>query len=238
MRKFGAILGTELRLALRNADMLIFGIAFPLGLAILLGFISTPEALKLDLAGLVSVAVCASGLMGLPLTFSDYRHRKILKRMRVTPASPALLLGAQAFVQLLWALVSAALVLLVTALGFGVRVDGGAARFAATFLFVLASVYSLGFLVASLAPNLKSANAWASILYFPMLMLSGATIPFEIFPKGLRAFAEVFPLTQGVKLLKGAVMGYPISGLMAPLIALSLLAVAAYAVSLKSFRWE
>ena len=48
LKPFAAILKTELRLATRNPDMILFGIIFPIGVMLLLGFISEPEALRLD----------------------------------------------------------------------------------------------------------------------------------------------------------------------------------------------
>ena len=42
-----------------------------------------------------AVAICASGLMGLPLAVSGLRELKILKRLRVTPVSPVFILGVE-----------------------------------------------------------------------------------------------------------------------------------------------
>ena len=39
-----------------------------------------------------AVAICASGLMGLPQAISGLRELKILKRFRVTPVSPVAVL--------------------------------------------------------------------------------------------------------------------------------------------------
>jgi ABC-2 type transport system permease protein len=238
LKSFAAILKTDLKLATRNPDMIVFGIVFPIGVMLLLGFVSSPEALRLDFGGVVCFGICASGLMGIPLTLADYRHRKILKRMRVTPASPALLLASQAVVQCCYVAISSTSVFLIARLGFGVEISGGAGRFIASFLFVQASIFGLGILVGSLAPNMKVANALASLLYFPMIFLSGATVPYEILPRGLQAAVEVFPLTQGIKLLKGAVLGSPLALSLASLVILSILTVATYTISVKFFRWD
>lgn len=37
----------------------------------------------------------AGGVMGLPLVVSDYRSKKILKRFKVTPVSPAIIVAVQ-----------------------------------------------------------------------------------------------------------------------------------------------
>lgn len=238
LKAFGTTLKTELKLATRNADMIFFGIGFPVGAILILGFISSPEALRLDFGGVVAFGIAAAGVMGLPLTLADYRHRKILKRMRATPASPLLLLGAQALVQCAFVFVSAGIVFLIAALGFGVRLEGSLGRFMLTFLFVMVSIFGLGLLIGSLAPNAKVANALTSLLYFPMVFLSGATIPFEILPRPVQVAMEAFPLTQGIKLIKGAVLGSPLDGLLLPLAFLSLLALASYALAIRFFKWE
>ena len=62
-------------------------------------------------------------------------------------------------------------------------------------------------LMASLCRTIKSVNAVTSLVYFPMLFLSGATIPYELFPNGLQRIANVLPLTQGIKFMKAVFMG-------------------------------
>jgi ABC-2 type transport system permease protein len=238
LKPFGTLLKTELALAARNPDMIVFGIVFPIGVMLLLGFVSSPEAVRLDFGGVVAFGLCAAGLMGLPLTLSDYRHRGILKRLRATPASPGMLLGAQAIVQCAYVAVSALAVCAIAMLGFGVRIEGSAGRFALSFLLAQAAIFGLGLLVASLAPSAKAASAAASLLYFPMIFLSGATVPFEILPRGLRIFAEILPATQGIKLLKGAVLGAPIGDAAIPIAVLCLVAIASYSLSIKFFRWD
>ena len=50
--------------------------------------------LKLSLRGMdmFIFAICAGGVMGLPLVISDYRGKNILKRYKVTPVSPAIIM--------------------------------------------------------------------------------------------------------------------------------------------------
>ncbi|MBN2812178.1 MAG: ABC transporter permease [Spirochaetales bacterium] len=238
MKAFWALFTMEAKLAVRGGDMVIFGVAFPVGIMMLIGFISEPEAIRLGFGGIAAVGICASGLMGLPLTFSSYRHGKILKRFRVTPVSPAVLLAANALVQTLFGWTSAAAVYLIARFGFGVEIAGSPMRYIGTFLFVQASIYSLGFLIASLVPNEKTANWVCTLAYFPALFLSGATVPFEILPAGLRAFASAFPLTQGIFLLKNAVLGSDAAADLSRFLALAALAVISYIASAAKFRWD
>lgn len=238
MKAFWTLFRTEAKLTIRCGDMIFFGILFPMGVMLLVGFISGPKDIALGFGGIASVGICASGLMGIPLTFASYRHEKILKRFRVTPVSPAVLMLADTAVQTIFAWVSGIAVYLVARLAFGMEMTGSPLRYAATFVFVQFSIYSIGFLIASLAPNVKTANLVCTIVYFPMLFLSGATVPYEIMPKGLRLFSDFFPLTQGIKMLKGAVLGLDPSADIARILVLAALAAVSYGVSLKFFRWE
>lgn len=104
MKRFYTILKTELKLSIRGMDMIIFAICMPLVVIALLGIIfgsrpAYPGAgytfLEQSFGAVSAIAVCAGGVMGLPLVISEYRQKKILKRYQVTPASPALLLAVQ-----------------------------------------------------------------------------------------------------------------------------------------------
>lgn len=238
MKAFITHLWIESKLALRGGDMIFFGVLFPMGIMALIGFISAPEAVQPGFGGVAAVGICAAGLMGVPLTFAGYRHEKILKRLKVTPVSPMILFLAVSVIQTVFAWVSGLGVYLIASLGFGVRILGSPWRYILTFLFVQVSVYSVGYLIAAVVPNIKTANLVCTVLYFPMLLLSGATVPFEILPRGLQVFAEVFPLTQGIMLLKSAVAGADPAGDMVRIIILASTALVCAALSVFFFRWE
>ena len=93
-------------------------------------------------------------------------------------------------------------------------------------------------MVGGVAPNAKIASIIASVLYFPMLLFSGATLPYEIMPEVLQKFADILPLTQGIKLLKAASLGLPITSVTGPVLIMAALAVLCVAVSLRFFKWE
>lgn len=59
----------------------------------------------------------------------------------------------------------------------------------------------------------KSMNVATSLLYFPMLLFSGATIPYELFPEGMQLVAGYMPLGIGIRLMKTVVMGLPLGGM-------------------------
>lgn len=100
------------------------------------------------------------------------------------------------------------------------------------------SMFSIGLLVGGIAPNTKIAGVLASLLYFPMLIFSGATLPYEVMPAALQKVADVLPLTQGIKLLKAASLGNPIQSVLLPALVMLILAILCTSISIRFFKWE
>ncbi|WP_130808194.1 ABC transporter permease [Senegalia massiliensis] len=247
MRTFSTVLKNELKLSLRGMDMFIFAICMPLVVLIILGVIygnkpafdgAQYSFLEQSFGALTTIAICAGGVMGLPLVVSDYRSRKILKRFKVTPVSPAMILVVQAAIYTLYSIVSLLLLYAVAAIFFDFQLLGSPFVFLGGYLLVMLSMFSIGMMVGGISPNTKIASAVASILYFPMLIFSGATLPYEIMPNTLQKIADVLPLTQGIKLLKAASLGLSIDNVIISIIIMISLAVICISVSLKFFKWE
>ena len=161
MNKFFTMLKTELKLSIRGMDMIIFALCMPVVVVVILGVIygNKPAApgseytfLQQSFGALSTIAICAGGIMGLPLVISDYRQKKILKRFKVTPTSPALLLAVQVAIYALYSLVSLALLILVAALFFEFRFPGSWGLFFAAYLLVMLSTFSIGMMVGGLSP--------------------------------------------------------------------------------------
>ena len=247
MRTFRTMLKNEMKLSLRDMNMVIFAICIPLVVLIILGVIygnkpASPGAeytfLEQSFGALVTIAVCAGGVMGLPLVVSDYRNRKILKRFKVTPVSPAMILAVQVVIYTIYSVASLILLYIVSALFFGFHMGGSMIAFLGGYLLVMLSIFSIGMMVGGISPNSQTASVIASLLYFPMLIFSGATLPYEVMPSALQKVADFLPLTQGIKLLKAASLGLPMENVFVPIIVMAVLAVICIGVSLRFFKWE
>jgi ABC-2 type transport system permease protein len=247
MKTFSTMLKNELKLSLRGMDMFIFAICMPLVVLIILGVIygSRPAFdgaeytfLQQSFGALTTIAICAGGVMGLPLVVSDYRSRKILKRFKVTPVSPAIILAVQVVIYTIYSVASLVLLYAAAAVFFGFHMGGSWLTFLGGYLLVMLSMFSIGMMVGGISPNTKIAGAVASILYFPMLIFSGATLPYEVMPKTMQRAADILPLTQGIKLLKAASLGQPIVNVLTPVIVMAALAVICIVISLRFFKWE
>jgi ABC-2 type transport system permease protein len=247
MRTFKTMLKNEMKLSLRDMNMVIFAICIPLVVLIILGVIygnkpaydgAAYTFLEQSFGALTTIAVCAGGVMGLPLVVSDYRNRKILKRFKVTPVSPAMILAVQVVIYTIYSVASLILLYIVSTLFFGFHMGGSMIAFLGGYLLVMLSIFSIGMMVGGISPNSQTASVIASLLYFPMLIFSGATLPYEVMPSALQKVADILPLTQGIKLLKAASLGLPIENVFVPIIVMVVLAALCIGVSLRFFKWE
>ena len=82
MRSFAVLLKNELKLNIRNMNMVIFAVLLPLVVLVILGFLygTSPAAegagftfLEHSIGALCTISIWAGGLMGLPLVVSEYR---------------------------------------------------------------------------------------------------------------------------------------------------------------------
>ena len=247
MKAFSTLLKTELKLSFRGMDMFLFAICMPIVVIVLLGMIygNQPAFEEAEYSffaqsfGAVStIAICAGGLMGLPLVLSDYREKKILKRFKVTPVSPVLLLLVQLVIYAIYSILSLLLIYIIATIFFDFQITGSILAFLGSYFLIMLSMFSIGIMVGGIAPNTKIAGSVASILYFPMLVFSGATLPYEVMPEILQKIVNVLPLTQGIKLLKATTLGLPMENVTFSIVLMISIFVLCSILSIKFFKWE
>ncbi|MDQ0271610.1 ABC transporter permease [Cytobacillus purgationiresistens] len=238
MNTFWLLYKAEIKLSFREMSSVIFGLILPAGLMALMGlFANNNEELNLSFAAIATIGLCATGLMSLPLSLSSYREQKVLKRYKVTPISPMNLLFAHVSYCFSLSIFSMTMVYAVARFGFGMTLIGSPWKFTAGYLLVMVAIHSVGLMIASLSPSEKTTGAISSALYFPMFLLSGATIPFEIMPNFLQAIVKVLPLTHGIELLKGISLDQ-LSNLTFSISLLALTTMIGLFISIKFFKWE
>lgn len=247
MRSFAVLLKNELKLNIRNMNMVIFAVILPLAVLVILGFLygTSPAAegvgftfLEQSIGALCTISICAGGLMGLPLVVSEYRERKILKRFKATPISPVVLLMVEFLIYVIYSAVSLATVIPVAMLFWKVEIHGSWIAFVGSWLLTMISTLSIGMMVGGIAKNAKTASVIACVLYFPMLIFSGTTLPFEVMPETMKKTVRLFPMTQGIQLMKAAFLGVPIQNVWLPVLVMLSITVVCFSVAVKYFKWE
>lgn len=243
--KFFNMYKVEQRLFFRSPDVIIFNLAMPSITFLIISLIAGNKAagnqgltfLQSSYAALSTVGICCSAFMSIPIIIVDYRSQGVLKRMYCSPCSPARLLVCDTIASGIMAIISTLILTLIAIIFFGYTMTGNVMIYIGLWFLTMISMFSIGLTVASLCRTTKSMNIVTSLLYFPMLLFSGATIPAEIFPKGLRFFADILPLGVGINLLKSASIGQ-YENIILPIIILSAITAICTFIAVKFFKWE
>lgn len=243
MRPYLAYIRTTLRLTARDRVVVFFNYLMPLlfflGFGEGFGARTSQGALTQTLAMVLMFGVLGSGFFGGGLRATADRESGILRRFKVAPISPAPILVASIVTG--WCLFIPSLFFFVILGHFRYGMEFPA-NFLSLFLIVSAGALafrSLGLIVASIANSMAESQIIIQLLYLPMLMLSGATVPLSIMPDWLQAVAQFLPAThlylgmQGV-LVRGESILQNLDSLGAMLVTL---AVGLF-ISVKIFRWE
>lgn len=247
MKSFWILLKNEWKLNIRNMNMVIFAVIMPLIVLVILGFIYgvKPAAegaeytfMEQSFGALCTISICAGGLMGLPLVVSEYRERKILKRFQVTPVSPVRLLAVEFTIYVLYCIVSMVTLMVAGTIFWNIRIYGSWTGFLGSWLLTMVSTLSIGMMVGGITKNTKTASVIASVLYFPMLIFSGATLPFEVMPDFMQKIVSIFPMTQGIQLMKAAFLDLSVENSGLTIIGMGVVTIVCFSIAIRFFRWE
>ena len=239
----------QLKLYLREPVAFFFSLAYPALLLLLFGFIfgndPDPEfwgrnfgTVDASVPAYAGIIIGTVALMGIPIDTAASRETGVLRRYRATPLHPAAYLLASVAVYLMIALLGMAILVLTGKLVFGLRIAGSWLNVLAAITLSALSFYALGYLIASLVPTARAAQAVGMVIFFPMMFLSGAGMPLQLLPEGLRKVSDFLPLSYVVRLIQGLWFGELWSDLWLSVLVLIGMLVIATAISTKIFRWE
>ena len=245
MKRFWRMYRVEQKIFFRSPDVFLFCLAMPLVVFILITMIAGKKDaadsgltyLQSAYVALSTVGICCSAFMSIPITIVECRSQGVLRRMYCSPCSPARLLACDTICSGVIAALSTLILTLAAVVFFGYRMQGNVLAYIAVWLLTMISMFSIGLMVASLCRTTKSMNVVTSLLYFPMLLFSGATIPAEVFPAWFQAVAKLMPLGLGIDLLKSVSIGC-YDRITVPVITLIAITIICGTVAVKTFRWE
>ena len=237
----------EFKCFIRNYTAVFFTLIFPPLLLVIFGEIYGNDPLPMfDNLGTIDactpayicMVICVAGIMSLPLSLTGYREKKILKRFKASPASPWQIIVAQIIVNFLMTMVGTILLLLIAKFRYEITFSGNVMQVLLAYLLCVISVFSIGFFVASIIHNAQAAMAVSNVIYFPMLFLSGATIPIETMPDTIKDISKYIPLSYAVDLMKSTWQGGKIFDDATSIIVLGSIAIVCIAFSLLFFSWD
>lgn len=234
----------EAKMVVRDTAGLVVPIGLPLLILVMNAsaagneeIIAGRTALDLYVLPLVFTIVTATiGIINMPSFLAYYRRSGILRRLAVTPASPAMVLVAQVVVSLLQAILGIGLAFAVAVLAFGAHPPVDVAPAIGIVALSIASMYALGMVVAALAPTPNSAVAIGLVGFFGLGALGGLFGGRESLPDALARLGEWLPFGASVEALSSAWAGQPVEGV--HLLSLAVSTVLGVAVAAMFFRWD
>jgi ABC-2 type transport system permease protein len=249
-----AMTRAEFRLFSREPFSIVFVLAFPLMMMMLLAAVfGNDQADANDVengmlvwrgvtpanyytAGSVVVIIAALGLMTLPINLTGYRERGILRRLRASSVSAWVLVSAQLTLALLTFAAGALLMGVVAWLAYDAMLPQDAIGVVVALLVGTAAFGAIGMLLATVVRSSRSAQGIGLLLFFGMWLISGTAPPRAVLPSGLRDLAGVLPLSRLVTAVQDPWFGFGWSG--TDLAILAAYAVGAGAPALWFFRWD
>ncbi len=246
-RGLGALTRQEFRLFRREFFGVFFSLAFPLIMLFLFGSIygNKPSPFFGGLGSVdvltpayIAMLIGTSGLMSLTVIVSSNRETGVLRRYRATPLRPQTILIAELLVLLLMLVLGIGLLIVCAKVVYHLRFTGNLLSMAGAFFLSCLCFYCLGFVLAGLLRTARGAQAVAMILYFPMIFLSGASIPREVLPPTVRQVSQLLPMTHVVNLLRGLWIGDPWGKHLTEVAVLAGLSAIGLVLAVKTFRWE
>lgn len=211
MKTYLSLIAIDLKLAARQRAVIFFNYLFPLIFFFVFAmFFKSPQnpggAMTYVLTMSITLGVLGNGLFGAGIRSLQEREMNILRRYKVTPITPTPLLVASMVTG--WFIFMPYIVLVICLAHFIYRMPWPP-QFVSLLIFVsigLIAFRSLGLVIASVANTMQEGTILVQLCYFPMLFLSGATFPAEMFPRLVQIISNFIPATYLVFGMRGIML--------------------------------
>jgi ABC-2 type transport system permease protein len=237
-------MSVEAKLFLREPLLVFFGLVFPTLLLVVLGLIPAlvrpnPDTgvrfIEYFAPSIVVLTLAMVGLQAVPNALASYREQGILRRLSVTPMRPGNLLIAHLAINLIAALLSILLVMVVGNLAFDIPLPRHLFGFALALLTGVTALFAIGLIVAAIAPSTRAASGLATVVFVTVMFFGGVYVPRFVLPDVITRIGAYVP--PGVEALYAGWVGNTSpAGL--HLLIMAVIAVVTATVAAKLFRWE
>jgi ABC-2 type transport system permease protein len=245
LAQLAALLKVQVKLSLREPYALGAGIALPMILLVVFGFISRNVPGNVGGSGLTVIdlyipVIMVISFVGIAISLPNtlVRDREIgwLRRISTTPLHPAQLLGAQLILDVVLAAAAIVIAIVGGSLIFGAPLTFNIPFFILSVALAIAEIFSLGLVVVALVSTQAAASVVSGVLFFALMFLSGLWVQPVQVGGPLEIILWYSPSGAAVRAILSSVFGQ------APPVA-TLLTLAGYAVIFaflanRYFRWE
>ncbi len=189
--------------------------------------------------GLLGMNLMGTGMWGIGFAIADFRRRKFLKRLLVTPMRKSSFFLSFMLSRLVFLALEIGLLASFGVWVLGVPLRGDLLSFFLLCVFGAFLFAGLGLLTASRARTIEGVSGLMNFIMMPMWLASGVFFSYERFPEAFHPVAQALPLTA----LNDALRAIMIDGdsLMTQgpeLAVMGVWCVVCFVTALLIFRWE
>ena len=232
----------SLRLTMRNRAAFIFGYGFPLAFFFLFGSLmgaGQSAASGRVVTAVLTMGVLGSGLFGAGLQAVISREQNILRRFKVAPITPAPMMVAAMIGALVQFMPMSLLILFLANRIYGMTWPADTGSLMVFIAIGVVAFCAIGNIVGAVVNSMQEAQIITNLLYMPMLLLGGATIPTEALPEWVQIVAQFMPSTHFMSGMQGILTGREtLLSLLQGVGALVLTGAVGTLLAIKLFRWE
>jgi imidazolonepropionase-like amidohydrolase/ABC-type multidrug transport system permease subunit len=229
----------NLLLTLRNRTALFFSFVFPLIFFLAFSQGGGGGNGQQIVSLVLGLGVLGSGLFGVGMRAVQDREQNILRRFKVAPIGPGEILVSGLVTVIALQLPNMAFIVFLAHRFSGAPWPPQPVSLLVFVSLGLLAFASIGGIIAALVNSMQEGILLTQLFYFPMLLLSGTTIPITVMPAWLQTVAQFVPMTYFTTGLQPILRGTEtLFDNLTSAGALALTAVLGTLLAVKLFRWE
>jgi ABC-2 type transport system permease protein len=194
------------------------------------------------LPGQLGFSLLGAGVFGVAFLFYNLRQQLVLKRFFATPITRTYIVVGEAISRVIFQMINAVVIITIGIFAFHFTMVHGAITYIQLLLLCLIGLIvfmGYGFIVSNMAKNESVIPIFANLFTFPQLLLSGTFFPIDVFPKGVRFFSNLLPLTHFNNAMREiSFEGATIFDVWQDVGVLLIWGVILYGIAICVFKWE
>lgn len=242
MNAFASHFAFEFRTGIRNKNLLLMNYLFPLGLYLMMSVIMpgvNPLFRDVIIPGMVTFAILASTLLGLPDPLVNAREAGIFRSYKINGVPARNILLIPALSTILHVLMVALIILITAPIFFDAPAPQNYATFFLTVLGMAVACTGLAVLIGVVAPNSRLTVLFSQAIFLPSMIIGGIMIPYSMLPGAAAKIALLLPATHTMNAFNGLAMGgmadfYPWGSILTLFVG----GITAFMLAWYLFRWD
>jgi len=188
--------------------------------------------------GLIGLNLLTMGLFSVGMVTVSYREKGKFRRLAVTPLPKWVFLMGQILQRATVVILQTAVLLLAARIGFHIVNQGSNLLFTMLIVAGTATFIAMGFALSNFATTIESYAPISNLVFFPMMLLSGAYFRLDGAPQWMQKAVFILPLSPYLRVLRAVFNdGATLAGHALGLVILGAWAAVCFVLAVRRFRW-